>query len=296
MQRPSRHSPAVFVRTIGMALTIAAALALAASLGGCTGGITKATMTPKVKPPAIAKAGILRVALDDHYPPFGGIAKGQTVGLDVDVASALADDLGLKLQIVPTPASEISTAVAGHRADIGLGGLTLTQVDLGLSSVAGSYGSDGPVFFSSLFETVTVDGLGNRTVGAQRGSVAYWALTRDLGEGAVRPYPTLRDALAAMKAGEIQLVAGDAMVGAYIVRDMPHIRFAGRIGAAAPLVVTVAKDSPRLEETVRASLGRLSVAGAIDAFRAKWVGDLPALQSVVTTYARPGEMGTPTVP
>ncbi len=77
----------------------------------------------------IRKAGVLRVASFDSNPPFGFVdAKSKQIeGLDVDYAKALADKLGVRLQVLPTnPANRIPLLTA-NKVDLVLANFTITR-------------------------------------------------------------------------------------------------------------------------------------------------------------------------
>lgn len=252
-------------------------LMMAVSAAGCSSGPeAPAKLEPKVAPPALAKAGILRAGVDLGYPPFGGVDKGKEAGIDVDVAQALAAGLGLKLELVSVVPSEAASALDSRTVDVMLS-VPFTEATLAGMSLAGSYIVDGPAFFATSDQTVTVDAIGERAIGVQTGSEAAWLLEDELGVGAVQQYPTLREALQSLAAGKLQLVAGGAMVGAYIARDLSAVRFTGQLGTARPLGVAVAKDNATLGDAVRATLDDLAASGALASIRRTWVGDMRAL-------------------
>lgn len=260
-------------------LTLLTVLALAAmTLTACKGQRAEGeALKPKVAPPVIASAGVLAVGIDPSIPPFAGKVDGQTVGLDVDVAAALAERLGLELKLVEIEPAEIPEALRGRKIDVALGALPITSEVLAETGFAGSYVVDAPAFFASSDESVTVGTLGGRKVGAQEGSVAYWRLESDLGPGVVQTYATLREAFDALKAGEIDVVAGDAIVGAYLTRDFEGIRFAGQIRPGTPLGVVVPQEAPELEPAVRESLDEMAAQGVLDTIMRKWTGGMPEL-------------------
>ena len=269
-------------RTVAIAVLAALALSVVA-LTGCAKTPTGVKLTPKVKPPVVKDAGVLRVAVDTELPPFAGKVGSTRAGIDIDVASALAARLGLKVKLVQVKASDVATSLAEGAADIALVGMTVDQVDLTVLSVAGSYGLDAPVFFASQAGTVTIDTLGTKTVGAQKGSAAYWRLTEDLGEDAVRPFNTLSEALGALNTGGVDVVAGDSMVGSYIARDLPGVKIVGQVSNAMPLAVLVSKDAQDLEEVVRTELDNMSGDGTLDAIMRQWVPDMPVLTTSETS-------------
>lgn len=263
-----------------MAVTLA--IALIGAMAGCKKEPEAPTLEPKIAPPVIAKAGVLTVGVDLSYPPFAGVDEGVNAGIDIDVAAAIAERLGLKIEIVDIKPNEMAAALNEGTVDIMLGGVAITDAVLADVSTAGSYLIDGPGLFSvvatgSVPTTLTAGDLPGKRVGAQNESPAFWTLESDYGEGFAASYPTLKAAFDALAAGEIDVVAGDAAVGAYIGRDYPSVAFVGQFGTAQPLGIAVKKDATDLETEIRAALDALAADGTLDTIHRKWLGDLPAL-------------------
>lgn len=265
------------------------AIALVAGLAGCTAQVEEPVLTPTIEPPVIAEAGVLKVGVDLSYPPFGGTANGVDTGIDVDVAAAVAERLGLQLRIVDVQPSELASSLAGDSIDIMLGAVPITDAVLAEATSAGSYIIDGPAFFTlgadddgsvDSTQTVTIapEQVAALRVGAQRASGAFWALEREHGDGFVMAFDTLKEAFDALQAGDVDVVAGSATVGSYIARDYEGVTYAGQYGQAEPLGVAVAKDAVELEAAVREALDAMAADGVLETIRRKWVGDLPALR------------------
>lgn len=76
----------------------------------------------------IEAADTLRVGLTGDYKPFSWEApQGHFEGLDVDMARALAGELGVRLEIVPTSWPGLMDDLASDRFDIGMGGISVTE-------------------------------------------------------------------------------------------------------------------------------------------------------------------------
>jgi len=228
------------------------------------------------------------VGVDTSYPPFAGEDAGRMAGIDVDVASALADRFGLKLELVEITPAEAAPALADREIDLAIAGISITDA-VGTDAVfAGSYLVNGPALFSltaggsseptgaPVFDPAS---LGKARVGCQKESAAYWSLESTYGEGYAVGYTTVREAFEGLRDGEVDVVACDAIVGAYLARDFPGVVFVEQFGPAVPVGVVVASDAQELEATVREALDALSVDGVLDAIRSKWVGELPALEA-----------------
>jgi polar amino acid transport system substrate-binding protein len=263
------------------ALALAAALvASAAALSGCGGGIgAQAARKPTVAPPVIAKAGELAVAVDMSYPPFAAKTGEDRAGWDVDVAAAIADRLGLKLVLVDAKPDAAAKLLHARKVDLVMGDLTIGRaLDLDVA-FAGSYTSDAPAVLASKGATVSPDALGGERIAVQKGAEAYWLLADMYGEQALMTFPTLREAMSAVSGGQADVVAGDALVGAYMLRDFPKLGLVGQLIQASPVGVGVSKDAPKLEDAVRRALDEMSAQGILATLRRKWVGDLPQLKA-----------------
>jgi polar amino acid transport system substrate-binding protein len=292
--------------------------AVLASAAGCVGAIGSATLTPKLSPPVIARPGVLRAAVDLSYPPFAGAVKGRQVGLDVDVASAIAEQLGLKLEIVDAKPAAAAALLASGSVDVALGGLTIESAVSSQLAFAGTYVSDAPAVFAakdasgsaataaaataapvsaatsatsgSDESAAVLSGLSGKRIAVQGGSLAYWTLLDVFGDGSLVVVQSLDEAFKAVVGGKADVAAGDALIGAYMLRGYPTLSFAGQFASAYPLGVGVSQAKPKLETEVRAVLDKLASQGVLETLRRKWFGDLPPLK-VTDTSASPDASG-----
>lgn len=261
---------------------------LAFGLIGCEPKAEKPELVPVVEPPVIGDAGVLKVGVDLSYPPFAGTDDGVNAGIDIDVAAAIAERLGLRLEVVDVKPSAMASALGDGTVDVMLGAVPITDAVLADVTTAGSYIIDGPAFFAaapaegSEVATLTIEQVTSTRVGAQTGSAAFWALEAELGEGAVTGFDTLKGAFDALKAGDVDVIVSGAVIGAYIARDYPGVAFAGQFGDAQPLGIAVRKDAAELEAAVRGTLDAMAADGVLQTIRRKWVGDLPQLTVVQT--------------
>lgn len=249
--------------------------AVLVTVNGCVGEIGARALSPKVTPPVIAHAGVLRAAVDLTYPPFGGTIKGQKVGLDVDVAAAVAEQLGLKLELVGATPASAAALVNSRTVDIVLGGLTVDSAVASQIAFSGTYVADAPGLFGSKGATVSPDAIGTKRIAVQRESLSYWILLDTYGEAPLVVVASFDEALKAVVAKKADVAAGDALVGAYMLRGYPTLAYAGQIDSAYPLGIGVSQANPKLETQVRTALDKLASQGVLETLRRKWIGDLP---------------------
>lgn len=106
------------------ALGAAALLALSACGGG--GDEEAETEASGVQ---LVNAGTLTLCSDIPYEPFEFVQDGENVGLDIDLAQATADDLGVELEVITTAfeAIQSGSALDTDQCDIALSGMTITE-------------------------------------------------------------------------------------------------------------------------------------------------------------------------
>jgi polar amino acid transport system substrate-binding protein len=266
------------MRVMRIALMVALATMMLGAAGCTPAEEADPGPEPKVAPPVIGEAGFLRVGVDLEYPPYGGTDKGREAGIDIDVAAALASELGLGLELVEVASDEASAALQAGDVDIVMSVPFTESAVLG-ASFAGWYIESGPALFASGETSVTPDALGGLRIAVQQGSESYWSLAYTLGEQSLVVTDTLREAFEAYEAGDADVVAGDAVVCAYLMRDFESIAFASQLEPATPVGVVVATDARELEGVIREALDTLATGGILDAIRTKWVDDLPRLET-----------------
>jgi polar amino acid transport system substrate-binding protein len=98
------------VRTAGRVLALLVAATLALGAVACSKRSVEPELKPKIFPPTIAEAGVLRAGVDLDYPPSAGVDKGTEAGIDVDVAAAIAERLGLRLRLVDVGETGVAAA------------------------------------------------------------------------------------------------------------------------------------------------------------------------------------------
>ena len=75
----------------------------------------------------VRKNGTLTMATNVAFPPYEYYENGVATGIDVDMAQAVADELGMELVISDMEFDSIIIAVQSGKADIGVAGMTVTE-------------------------------------------------------------------------------------------------------------------------------------------------------------------------
>ncbi len=83
---------------------------------------------PYVSPENVDRSnGVLKVATNATFEPYEYMEGGEIVGIDIDIANAICDILGMSLKIEDIEFDSIISAVGSGKSDIGLSGMTVTE-------------------------------------------------------------------------------------------------------------------------------------------------------------------------
>ena len=91
------------------------------------GDDTKGKMPYESFADVVRKNGTLTMATNVAFPPYEYYENGVAVGIDVDMARAVADELGMELEVSDMEFDSIIIAVQSGKADIGVAGMTVTK-------------------------------------------------------------------------------------------------------------------------------------------------------------------------
>ena len=267
-------------------ISLAAIACMAALLVCATACTTQEEYTPEegsatIASPTIGEDGVLRVGVDTSNAPLAGesSSSGEVVGIDVDIAAALADQFGLKVEIVDV-GSDAATALEEGTVDIVMGiessntsetyWLSDSYLDTAVALFNLADGStDLPTNDSSL------------TIAAQVSSKSAWAVANEYDEGVISTTSNLEDALTALESGEVQYVAADAVIGTYAAYSSDlDVQMVALLEDTSGYSIAVLDSNDELKQQVSNALATLSDSGVIDVIESKWLGEAPDLSAV----------------
>jgi len=267
-------------RALALLLVMATALF---GLSGCLGatGSKIVTLEPKIEPPAIIKEGTLTVGVDSTRAPYAGISKGNLMGIDVDIAAALADMLGLKLELVDIAGQNadelLQTGVVDMIMDVEQSGVTITQ-----GKIIGPYILSGPALFMKVRGTtvpeIDLKTLKGAKIYASKDSLSAWTVDDVIGAGTAFPVDDLSIALAAVNDDEATYAAADAIIGSFSMAKVGSDVCCVKLfpDSTVGVYIAVQKTNPQLAEAITESLRSIRENGTLAIILAKWLGSLSA--------------------
>ncbi len=267
----------------------AAALAITAALFicGCASSEEYVPQTgdPTVSEPVINEDGVLRVGVNIDKSPLAGKGNDKIIGIDVDIAAALADELGLKVEVVDV-GNDPEKALADNEVDIVTGIDGSDNTEFWLSK---QYLPTGIALFMQEGQNPSVPEVGTTglQIAAQGSSKSAWAVSNQFGAEALVSTNDLATAFADLKAGSVQYVASDAVIGMYAANLQGiEVQIVALLENASGYCIGAKKENQELQTAVTEALDKLLQNGTISVIEEKWLGGTIDLQNVVNLNAK----------
>ena len=222
---------------------------------------------------------VLTFGTDFAYPPFAfdDPKSGEPTGFEIDLANALADQLGVKVLLVNRTSAALIPGVLAHRHDVAASAQIDTpelhrelcvstpylEADLGMLGRPGEPPSvDG------------VDDLDGRVIGVTKGTRGErWVVDRADEGVQVRRFETTDDAVLALAARQIDGIVDDLPVLAYNDSRSNDAVVVAEISTGDRYVLALAPDNRGLTDAINDALRRLRSNGKLETIRARWFGE-----------------------
>ena len=266
---------------------IVAALACGALLlAGC---IEQEPYTPKAKDPAVGadsliEEGVLKVGVDTSQgkAPLAGLSGSRVVGLDVDLAVWLADEMGLKLEIVDV-AEDPTGAIEAGTVDILLG---LSTEDTHASVwKSAEYLTTGAALFSTDPDAEVPADDSNPQISAEAAKASAWLVANEFGAGSLVSAVDMGEVFEMLRDGDVQYAAADALIGAYAAHTVRCDAYpVALLQKSSGYCVGVAADNTALQQAITTAMSKLSNNGILTKIvETKWLGKPYSLEDVPYT-------------
>ncbi|TBR42759.1 transporter substrate-binding domain-containing protein [Marinomonas agarivorans] len=223
----------------------------------------------------IQERNTIRIAVPQDFPPFGSIGTDlKPQGIDVDMANYIADQLDVKLEIVPvTSANRIPY-------------LQTKKVDLVISSLgknperekAIDFSTPYAPFFLGVFgdKKVMVDdiaGLAGKTVGVTRGSVEDLELEKNAPKSVnIRRFEDNNTTLTAYLSGQVSLIATGNLVATEIAKRQPSKAPEAKFMLKdSPCYIGMAEGETALQAKVNELIQQALASGELNKISMKWL-------------------------
>ena len=219
------------------------------------------------------EAGKLTMATNAAFPPYEMTTDaGEFEGIDIDTAKAIAEKLGLELQIDDMDFDAALLSVQQGKADIAMAGITVTDERMAVMSFSDSYATGiQSVIVPEGSDIASVDDLAGKKIGTQRGTTGYLYCSDDFGEDAVVAYDNGLTAVQALNNGQVDAVVIDNEPAKAYVESNPGLKILDTSYAEEDYAIGMNKSNTALLEAVNAALEELKADGTLQAIVDKYI-------------------------
>ena len=264
MKKISRRS---FLAAAGLSV---AALALTAC-----GGSSASTASSVASSAASSEAASTSAAAGEltTFPPYEMTTDaGDIEGIDVDTAKAIAEKLGLELQIDDMDFDAALLSVQQGKADIAMAGITVTDERKAVMAFSDSYATGiQSIIVPEGSDIASPDDLAGKKIGTQRGTTGYIYCTDDFGDDSVGAYDNGLTAVQALNNGQVDAVVIDNAPAKEYVAANPGLKVLETSYAEEDYAIGMNKDNTALVEAVNAALEELKADGTLQSIVDKYI-------------------------
>lgn len=267
---------------------IAMATAMAASLAACSSKPAETTAAAEENEETTAEAAegseaaeagdsafagkTLIMSTNAEFAPYEYHDGNDIVGIDVDIANAICEDMGASLEITDVAFDSIIPEVQSGKADFAAAGMTVTedrqtQVDFSDTYATGVQS----VIVTEDSDIASLDDLKGKQIGVQQGTTGDLYSTDDFGEESVQRFSKGADAVQALSTGKIDAVIIDNKPAQVFVDENEGLKLLETPYAEEEYAIAVKKGNTELLDAINASIANLKESGKLDENVAKYI-------------------------
>jgi polar amino acid transport system substrate-binding protein len=230
---------------------------------------------------SVQKAGVLKVAVPQDFPPFGSVGSDlKPQGYDIDMAELIGKELGVTVELIPVTSTNRIPYLTTGKADLVISSLGKNPDRAKVIDFSDAYAP----FFNGVFgqkdaKVAKAEDLSGKVVGVTRGSVEDLELTKIAPQDVtIKRFEDNNGTISAYLTGQVQLVATGNVVAA-AVNKMTDLRALSSkfLIKNSPCYVGVNKGEAALLAKVNTIIAKAKTDGTLEAISQKWLQQpLPA--------------------
>ena len=225
------------------------------------------------------ESGKLIMATNAQFPPYEFYEGDAIVGIDAEIAGAIAQKLGLELVIEDMEFDSIIEAVKSGKADIGMAGMTVTDERKEVVNFTASYATGRQVVIVTEDSAITsVDDLfvegANYIIGVQRNTTGDLYTTWDLEDydlATIDRYSKGADAVQALLTGKVDCVVIDNEPANAFVAETAGLKILDTEYVEEMYAGAMSKNNEKLYEAVDKALQELIADGTVQSIIDKYI-------------------------
>jgi len=216
---------------------------------------------------------VLTMATNAEFPPYEYHDGGNIVGIDVEVADAIAKKLGMTLEIEDIAFDSIIPELESGKADIGVAGMTVSEDRLKNVDFSDTYTTASQVIIVKEDSPITgPDDLAGKFIGVQLGTTGdIYASDYEEQGATIERYNKGFEAVQAMMQGKIDAVVIDVEPAKVFVSQNEGIKILDEALTVEEYAIAIKKGNTELLEKVNKALAELKESGELQAIIDKYI-------------------------
>mgnify|MGYP001524446569 FL=1 len=220
-----------------------------------------------------AAGGRLIMATNAEFPPYEYHDGDAVVGIDAEIAKAIADELGMELEIEDIAFDSIIPEIVSGKADMGLAGMTVTEDRMQSVDFSNTYAkASQKIIVTEDSEIASPDDLKGVIVGVQLGTTGDIYVSDLEADGTtVERYNKGFEAVQALSQGKIDAVVIDGEPAKTFVAETQGLKILDESFTDEEYAIAVKKGNTELLEKINGALKTLKDNGTLDEIVAKYI-------------------------
>ena len=280
------------------ALSLMTAAALALSLAACGSTASSAASSEAASPEAASsdaasseaasseaasetetaelstvEPGKLIMSTNAAFPPYEMTTdSGEFEGIDIETAQAIADKLGLELQIDDMDFDAALRAVQQGKSDMVMAGVTVTDERQNVMDFTDSYATGiQSIIVKEDSDIASVDDLAGKKIGTQRGTTGYLYCSDDFGDENVVAYDDGLTAVQMLNNGQVDCVVIDNAPAKEFIAANPGLKLLDTAYVEESYAIGIGKGNTELKDAINTALEELKADGTLQAIVDKYI-------------------------
>ena len=217
---------------------------------------------------------VLHMATEGTFPPYEYYDNGQLVGIDIEVAGAIAEKLGMTLETTDIAFESIIPGVQAGKYDIGMAGVTVSEDRLQQVNFSDSYATGVQVVIVKEGGKVqSLDDMADAIIGTQSGTTGFIYASSDFGDDHVKSFTKTTDAVEALKNGQVDCVLLDNAPAEALVEANPDagLSILETAYTVEDYAIAINKENTDLQAKINAALAELVADGTLQSIIDKYI-------------------------
>ncbi|SMB93060.1 ABC transporter substrate-binding protein [Deinococcus hopiensis] len=204
----------------------------------------------------IKKSGTIKIATEGAFPPFNILKGKELTGFEVELANALAKQMGLKVQWVTQPFDNLLIGLNQDRYDFVIASHGITPERQKAVDFSNPHYCTGGAIVTKPGGPMTAAALKGKKVAVQVGTTYLENVRKVPGVGDVKTFPKDTDAQAALMAGRTDAWVGDKFTGLDLVKAQKGKVVQGDLLFKERIAMAVKKGNASLLKELNSQLAK----------------------------------------